>query len=168
MDKTAARWILDFEGYQVRHVFYPLEIALLNVDRTNVCYNWHIRYEVFPATYDASTTRQFQLHGLYWKHGNKNLHVALDELRKVVNEYGELEQRHIIFVKGLEKTNWVKRWFYCNDSIVVREILNAPSFSDFSLLDGAQYACIHHTDAFHLRCASRKVYQMLPYVNAMD
>ena len=171
---SAVRWILDFEGYQIHSFFYPIEIGLLSLQNNDLCYEWRIKYE--SVAFSNRTTRwQHNQHALGWKHGNKDLHVALTEIRKVINDYNNDSElptmtspQHIIYVKGFEKANWIKRWFQDSCNIIVEQIHGAPSFRDLSMFYGAMYACIYHRDAFHLRCARKKVYQLLPYCTTTE
>jgi hypothetical protein len=160
------KWILDFEGYQVNSIYFPIEIALLNVHQNNLCYTWRIKYSDAMAVYNQNTEWQFRKHRLGWNHGNMYLYEALKEMRTVIDDYCSGE--HVVYVKGLEKTNWMRqqRWFpFHYPKVTVQEIQGVPSFRDLSMFYGAEYACTYHTNApFDVRCARRKAYQLLPYV----
>jgi hypothetical protein len=159
--ETVNHWILDFEAYQVGCSFFPVEIALLNMQNDEICYTWYIKYNTNMAKWDKPTKFQFNRHGLGWEHGNVYLHVALKELRDVLNSYPE-EEEHVIHVKGLEKTNWVRHWFPYNfPRVMVQEIHGAPVFGEITC---AMYACTYHFDHFHLRCARKKAYQLYLYL----
>ena len=154
------KWILDFEGYQVGTNFYPREVALLNTAGTNKCFDWHIGYSGVFARMDNNTTRcQFLRHGMSWTHGNMCLGKALEELRNVF-----INEQHIVYVKGREKTLWARHWF-ADDNVEVKEICNAPNFSDLMMYyKNCVRACYFHENKWHLRRARSKTYMLLPYV----
>ena len=152
------KWILDFEGYQIGSNYYPKGIALLNVSDTDKCFGWHIEYMEVFAQLDNNTTRcQFRKHGMSWRYGNIRLGKALEELRNV---FTHDDQQHVIYIKGLEKTNWARRWFIENLKVEVKVICNTPNFSDLM----RYYGNCAHADAWHLRCARSKTFMLLLYV----
>ena len=145
-------FICDFEAYQLGNAgtYYPLEIALLNCD-TKTCEMFYVKY--LQNIHDLTTQFQFKRHGIGWKDGNEFLEQAFYKMNSLVS-YND-----IIYVKGLEKTKYIREWF---PLVVVIEILNAPSLMEIKT--DVSFTCHKHNPKLYLACAKRKAYSLLPYV----
>ena len=139
------RYVLDFEGFQVDSVFYPLEVAVVDV-HTRLCWMLYITYD--HEIYSPSVRYQQHLHHMCWKDGTISYEDATVCLRRLLH-FAE------VYVKDLQKANFIRNWL----NVCVTEITNAPSYKHM-------HDCINEHCRFHvsIHCARRKAFELIKYV----
>ena len=87
-------WIVDFEAYQVGKNFYPVEIAMLNVNMgaRNLFYIYY-----WYSNKNRTIRFQCEHHGLDWHDGNISLGKALKTIAKCIKE------NDVVLIKGKQK-----------------------------------------------------------------
>ena len=145
------KWVLEFEGYQVKDEIYPLEITLLNA---NECYHFLIYY---PTDYYSNLTIQYQFkrHGLSWGEGTETLTSAISQMQKLISD------DDIVFVKGLEKCKMFSSMLP-SKHLVTFDDDKVPSI--LKLNGYKEETCEVHKMDFALCCSRRKAYNLLNYV----
>ena len=145
------KFIIDFEGYQVHGVWYPVEIALLNTE-TKVCF---VHYVYYYHNYNNSTTQyQFKRHGLHWSDGYEALSSALLSISQ------KLTNTDSLHVKGHEKAEIVRQWF---PNICVVEMDEKAIPSLLLMTHSKDAVCYRHARDTSLCCARRKAWQLMEY-----
>jgi len=163
---TTSVWILDFECYQFLAVYYPVEIALLDVNNV-VCSSYYIKY---PGVNIKNATEKWQhkRHGLTWNEGDETLQNAINHIQSKVTTSNDKVH---IYVKGEQKQQLVSNWFlFCheNSHVHVLDIGNrAPNFNTLKDQCVGETCTKHLTNLQHF-CARRKCFQLLPYVVSLD
>ena len=94
--------IIDFEGVQVGSVFYPLEIAALNV-KTMKCLILHISHHLKPQRANDSYTNS-TVHTMQWNDDTIPISMAVKRL----NEFVQPED--LVVVRGEQRVFQVKAW----------------------------------------------------------
>ena len=147
-------YIVDFEAYQVCSMFYPKEIAFLNI-HTNECFQYYIRWPWH--VWDMTTHWQLRRHAMDWSEGKYTINEAVDDAQQ------RILLSEVLYVKGDQKLKYLqKHWFPRN---TIKEITCAPSLKNLNSFHD-KTCFMHYGKKF---CARRKVYELRPYIhNLLD
>ena len=144
------KWIIDLEGYQLDGIWFPKEIALLNVETqecTCLIIKLEVAYRFVSRDYYRTIGFQFKRHRLRWDEGDYNLATAMEKFRDMVHA------QDIVYCKGDQKVKYFKSWF---DQV---EEVNAPAFKTLDKFP-SKYCDRKHG----LICAKRKCFELIEYV----
>ena len=100
-------WIVDFEAYQMGKQFYPVEIAMLNVNMGD--HNLFYVYYQYPIE-NQTIHFQYEHHGLNWQDGNLPLGKALKAIAKCTKDKDK------VIIKGNQNIS-----FFVSHGIIQQE-----------------------------------------------
>ena len=143
-------YIVDFEAYQVGSLYYPKEVAFLNID-TNECFQYYIHWSWHVR--DKTTHWQQKRHGMDWIDGKLSIHEAVEEART------HILLTDVLWVKGLQKRNYLQTYWFPHNTI--KEIEHAPALKNLNNFHDK--TCMLHLGKKF--CARRKVYELRPYIH---
>uniref|UniRef100_A0A1B6KKM6 Uncharacterized protein n=2 Tax=Graphocephala atropunctata TaxID=36148 RepID=A0A1B6KKM6_9HEMI len=148
---------VDFQGFKdPSNTFIVKEFAIATSDGM-LLQHWLVRSPYPISTLDSKTIRQCNWttkyhHGVHWTDGDitiQSLHRQLQPL--LLNA--------VIYVKGLEKANYLKETFRPSQ---VYELSNYPSLKD---LETSNVYCIFHRKNTNKMCALNNVLKLVQYHN---
>src|SRR5271154_2996738 len=99
-------WFLDFEGYHFPGLgFIIKEIAIVNNDDKDQCYNYFIRGPKNISMYDgAALNFQFKRHHLSWEFGDYEFAEAMMDVARKFKD-------SMVCIKGKKKFDFIRHMF---------------------------------------------------------
>ena len=159
-----AVYILDFEAFQVKGRFYPVEVCLLNSSpsASRRCIMYRITWsQMTPHPTDSQNLQhQYDRHQMNWLDGTQTIDQCAMDICQRLQPYDE------VWVKGDQKFKYVQQHLLKNapPRLTVCEIKNAPAYKN--LASSPWEACQYHASCGRgACCARRKAHQMLPYIH---
>ena len=153
------RWIIDFEAYQQGSTYFPIEIALLNVE-TKKCNIFYVGYGF--CLKGMEIRYQYTRHGIGWSEGNVKLYNALRAIKKRV----DIKHDHII-IKGEQKLNYLIAKGFDPSLFLLIKPEGTPKLNDLEKLVSDDEKCIRH-EGTNKHCAMKKCFAILTVVDDVN
>ena len=150
------KWIVDFKAYQVGKHFYPVEIALLNVNMgaQNLFYIYY-----WYSNENWTICFQYKHHGLNWHDGN----IALGKVLKAIAKC--IKDKDVVLIKDEQKLK-----FFASHGIIhkcqIVSVDESPTIKD--LVQNVEHKCARHTNLKKFWYAQQKCFAILTYVKWLE
>src|SRR5271154_2840065 len=145
-------WFLDFEGFHLpEHGFIIKEIAILNKDNKDLCYNYFIKGPKSLNFSDLDRTIQFQYqrHQLRYDFGDYEFNEAMMDIARKL-------KCDTVYIKGNEKYKFISNMFLSPKFV---DLENVPAFKYLNNCDHERCSVKHGNC-----CARRKVYELHHFI----
>ena len=155
--------VVDIEGFQVKNKFYVKELAVFNL-RDETTKQWIFR-SPFPynsiAVKDKKTVYHCEkyLHRIRWSRG----YTEYNQLQPILSSFAN--SGDTIYVKGYQKTQYIRGLLPKSVEIKDLENLNCPKFEELEAVK-VESPCVitSHLDSSH--CALRKAVAFATWLNS--
>lgn len=161
-------YIVDLQGFK-RPVneFVLKEISFVELnDDTNaepltLLFEPPAPWTTLPATYKATNTwLERNFHGMRWSSGNLPYEAVTTIIRAI------LKKARIIYVKGLEKTIWLRRFTDTSSTYIVdMESLDCPSLRQLPKIS-PNSGCSYHAYDSKFNCSNANVKSLRSWLKA--
>lgn len=151
-------FIIDVQGFQGQNnSFIAKEIAVLH--------NGHHHHFIVKPPFNSnqlSSSQWIQAQWLYHNHHGLNWNGGFVEFREVRKYLREQIQNTTVYVKGIEKTQWIKELLEVQNVEVLNiEEVGCPSLRELKRLYPNEIKCLYHSKC----CALQNVYLLKKFLS---
>lgn len=147
--------VIDVQGFYTSNKFIEKEISIAGVDSQIKTFIILPPFKYSRLTIKDKTTNKWlynHFHGLRWDDGNS----TLKDLEEYLSISVKKEENPTVYVKGLEKVNWIKKLIDEEITIYNLDDFNCPNINYLYKNDENTNICKYHRKNKH-RCAEKSV-----------